>query len=238
MASAISGESSPPSPSWPVSARRSAFARPRVEWRSSWVTRNEGHITSGCDFRHAPLLSQRSTAPSRLPCWDQSSTTGSSRPAYPGRYRNSERSSMRGGSTILPGFMIPWGSNVRFTSANADAMRSPSMERRNSERSRPSPCSPECVPCSSRTTSCVASAIVRTSATSSGSFRLSAGRTCRQPTEACAYHVPSAPFFAKISSTRRAYSARCSSGTAQSSMNEMGRLGPAIDMTMLRPAWA
>jgi len=140
------------------------------------------------------------------------------------------------GSTMLPGFMSPFGSSVFFTSANSLAMRSPSMVSRNSERSRPSPCSPECVPPYSRTTSCASSAIARMRRTSPGSRRLSAGRTCRQPTEACAYHVPSAPCLPNISSIRRAYSERCSSGTAQSSMNEIGFRGPAIDITMFRPA--
>ena len=39
IASAISAESRPSFPSWPVMASRSALARPRVEWRSSPVAR-------------------------------------------------------------------------------------------------------------------------------------------------------------------------------------------------------
>ena len=42
------------------------------------------------------------------------------------------------------------------------------------------------------------SAMARIAFTSLSSFRLRTGRTCRQPTEACAYQVPRVPCFSKI----------------------------------------
>src|SRR6266576_6853 len=57
----------------------------------------------------------------------------------------------------------------------------------------PSPCSPECDPLYSRTISKVSSAMARIALTSFSSFRFSTGRTCRQPSEACAYMVPLVP---------------------------------------------
>ena len=46
------------------------------------------------------------------------------------------------------------------------------------------------------------SAMARIAFTSFSCRRLSTGRTCRQPTEACAYQVPRVPCFAKISVRR------------------------------------
>src|SRR3979490_877538 len=65
-------------------------------------------------------------------------------------------------------------------------------------------------------------------------FRI--GRTCSVPTEACAYQVPSVPCFLNTCVRESVYSARFSSGTAQSSMNETGLPSPFIDIMMLRPA--
>ena len=62
------------------------------------------------------------------------------------------------------------------------------------------------------------------------------GRTCSVPTEACAYQVPRVPCFSNTCVRRSVYSARCSSGTAQSSMKETGLPSPFIDIMMLRPA--
>ena len=66
---------------------------------------------------------------------------------------------------------------------------------------------------------------------------LSTGRTCRVPTEACAYQVPRVPCLANTCVSLSVYSARCSSGTAQSSMNDTGLPSPFIDIMMLRPAF-
>ena len=62
------------------------------------------------------------------------------------------------------------------------------------------------------------------------------GRTCSVPTEACAYQVPRVPCFSNTCVRRSVYSARCSSGTAQSSMKDTGLPSPFIDIMMLRPA--
>ena len=62
------------------------------------------------------------------------------------------------------------------------------------------------------------------------------GRTCSVPTEACAYQVPRLPYLAKTSVRRSVYSARCSSGTAQSSMKLTGLPSPLRLIMMLRPA--
>ena len=69
-------------------------------------------------------------------------------------------------------------------------------------------------------------------------FMLSTGRTCKVPTDACAYHVPRVPCFSNTRVSCSVYSARCSSGTAQSSMNDTGLPSPFIDIMMLRPGLA
>ena len=66
-------------------------------------------------------------------------------------------------------------------------------------------------------------------------LRFSTGRTCRQPTEACAYHVPVVPYLAKSSLRRLVYSARSVNSTAQSSMHETGLPSPFMDIMMLSP---
>jgi hypothetical protein len=68
-------------------------------------------------------------------------------------------------------------------------------------------------------------------------FMLSTGRMCSVPTEACAYHVPSVPCLRNTRVSASVYSARCSSGTAQSSMNETGLPSPFIDIMMFSPAF-
>ena len=62
------------------------------------------------------------------------------------------------------------------------------------------------------------------------------GRTCSVPTDACAYHVPRVPCRANTCVSRSTYSARCSSGTAQSSMNDTGLPSPFMLIMMLSPA--
>src|SRR6478735_231124 len=51
------------------------------------------------------------------------------------------------------------------------------------------------------------SAIARIALTSCSSRRLSTGRTCRQPTEACAYQVPRVPCFSKMAVMRERHRA-------------------------------
>ena len=68
---------------------------------------------------------------------------------------------MRVGFTIFPGLSVPDGSNADLISLNAATSRLPNIGSRNSERTRPSPCSPECVPPKVRTSSCASSAMAR-----------------------------------------------------------------------------
>jgi hypothetical protein len=56
------------------------------------------------------------------------------------------------------------------------------------------------------------------------------------PTEAWAYQVPRVPWRANTSVSASVYSARCSSGTAQSSMKLTGLPSPLRLIMMLRPA--
>ncbi len=65
--------------------------------------------------------------------------------------------------------------------------------------------------------------------------RFRTGRTCRQPTEACAYQVPRVPCFSNTCVRRAVYSARSISGTAQSSTKETGFPCSFIDIMMLSP---
>ena len=64
----------------------------------------------------------------------------------------------------------------------------------------------------------------------------STGRTCKHPTDACAYHVPLVPCRSKSALRRLVYSARCSSGTAQSSTTDTGFASPFIELMMFKPA--
>ena len=50
------------------------------------------------------------------------------------------------GPTIFPGLNRPFGSNLSFTSSKAFTSALPNMNSWNSERTMPSPCSPECEP--------------------------------------------------------------------------------------------
>jgi hypothetical protein len=62
------------------------------------------------------------------------------------------------------------------------------------------------------------------------------GRTCSVPTDACAYQVPREPYLRNTCVSESVYSARCSSGTAQSSMKLTGLPSPLRLIMMLRPA--
>ncbi len=232
------------------------FARPRVRCRSSRVTRKLGHIVPASNLRQWPLLLHISTALAKpcagsppvpgavcaplaaSPCTfhaDQSSPVATGSVACPGGKRNSDASSIFVGRTILPGFMSPSGSNSAFTSSNARVSRGPNCHATHSLRTSPSPCSPENAPLYSRTIADASSAIARIFA--APSRRMSRiGRTCSVPTDACAYQVPRVPCFSKTRVSRSTYSARCGSGTAQSSMNETGFPSPFMLIMMLRPA--
>src|SRR3954469_66724 len=98
--------------SWPDSASRNVFARPRVKCCSSPVARYDGHMVPASNLRQWPLLLHISTALSKPPHSDQSSTVSIFLIAYSGLYRNSERSSILDGRTILPGFNSPFGSKI------------------------------------------------------------------------------------------------------------------------------
>jgi hypothetical protein len=50
---------------------------------------------------------------------------------------------MRGGATILPGFINPFGSSQDLISPSAAVRRGPKKGAIHSERTSPSPCSPE-----------------------------------------------------------------------------------------------
>ena len=62
------------------------------------------------------------------------------------------------------------------------------------------------------------------------------GRTCKVPTEAWAYQVPRVPWRSNTSVKAAVYSAKCSSGTAQSSMKLTGLPSPRKLIMMFKPA--
>src|SRR5256885_13083977 len=137
-------------PSWPESARRSELARPRVTCFSSPVARKDGHIVPASNLRQCPLLLHISTAAAKPSLAApgafhslQSSAVSRLSAAYPGLNPNSVRSSCFDGRTIFPGFRRLLGSNRSLISASAAARREPMIGSIHSERTRPSPCSPE-----------------------------------------------------------------------------------------------
>src|SRR4051812_10797657 len=134
---------SPSSPSCPERARRSVFALPRVRCTSSRVARYEGHIVPASNLRQWPLLLHISTALSKPPHSLQSRLLFKESVLYPGGKRKSVASSMRDGFTILPGFIRPLGSSQDLISPSAAVRRGPKNGAIHSERTRPSPCSPE-----------------------------------------------------------------------------------------------
>ena len=161
MVSFMASDVSASGPSCPDNARRSEFARPRV--RCCFITRDTErwahHAGVGFPARSvvvAHLDRTRHTAPFR-PIQRRFQ-----RGLFVSRVEPEQiRSSILGGSTILPGLNVPSGSNDVFTSRNADTISSPNISLWNSERTNPSPCSPECDPLYSRTISNAASAISR-----------------------------------------------------------------------------
>src|SRR5262245_20700274 len=146
----ISSDVSPSRPSWPESARRSVLARPRVRCCSSPVARNEGHMVPASNLRQWPLLLHISTAaanpvlaaPGAVHSLQSSASTIFGI-AYPGLKRNSVRSSCLEGRTILPGFIRFFGSKSALISPSAAVSRGPRIGSIHSERTSPSPCSPE-----------------------------------------------------------------------------------------------
>jgi hypothetical protein len=102
----------------------------------------------------------------------------------------------------LPGLSAPTGSKRSFTASNISTVLRPYIFSWNSERASPSPCSPECAPLYSRTMANASSAMARMVRASFSSLRFSTGRTCRQPTLACAYQVPLVPCFSNTAVRR------------------------------------
>ncbi len=72
------GSVKPSKPSWPVIARRSRLARPRVLSFSSRVAWNEGHIVPDRVLRHSPTPAHSSAAGSRPPSAEKSNVVGTS----------------------------------------------------------------------------------------------------------------------------------------------------------------
>src|SRR5258705_8818142 len=98
------------------------------------------------NLRQCPLLLHISTAPANPPHALQASMVFGAGCLYGGPKGKSERSSCFGGFTILPGFMSPFGSNHDLISASDAVSRGPKKGAIHSERTRPSPCSPEYAP--------------------------------------------------------------------------------------------
>src|SRR5258707_179826 len=114
-------------------------------------------------------------------------------------------------------------------------MREPNIASWCSERTSPSPCSPECEPLYSRTIANASSAIARICLAPNSCFRLMTGRTCKGPTDACAYQVPPVPCLWKTWVSRSVDSARSSSSTAQSSMKEIVFQSPFVEIMLFGP---
>src|SRR5260221_2685242 len=98
------------------------------------------------NLRQWPLLLHISTAPANPPHALQSRVVRGAGWWYCGPNRKSALSSWRGGFTILPGFMSPLGSNHDLISASDAVRRGPKKGAIHSERTSPSPCSPEYAP--------------------------------------------------------------------------------------------
>ena len=167
------------------SACTSACARPRVEWRSSRVAMNDGHIVrpASSDFRHAPILAHRFAAP-RIPPTasnEKCVATGSAR----GSDGSRRFSVMRGASTFLPGFKRPVGSNSCFSERIVSYSSSPKIRRLNSLRTSPSPCSLLFIPPNDVTSPQTSSAMARSVATPPGLVMSMNGRMWRHPADAC-----------------------------------------------------
>ena len=90
-----------------------------------------------------------------------------------------------GESTILPGFITPFGSNARLTSRNASYIWLPNIFSFQTLRTRPSPCSPLIDPPYSSTRSLIAAEMDVRRSTPSCRFRSIRGRMWRHPTLAC-----------------------------------------------------
>src|SRR5215211_2502404 len=145
----------------------------------------EGHHIGGTHrapvlLRQKPLPLHSSTAFAK-PLWSSKERlVFIGRRLRPGPMRSCR--SIGGGATITPGFIIPSGSKRRLTSAKARRISPPYIFSINSERERPSPCSPEMDPPQSTTRSATSSAMRRIRDTPLGSEVSKAGLTCRHPT--------------------------------------------------------
>ena len=136
---------------------------------------------------------------------------------------------------ILPGLNNPLGSKAYLISARASVILGPNCQEIHSPRHKPSPCSPLYAPLYLRTKAEASSATARIFW--APSLRISKiGRTCSVPTEAWAYQVPREPYLENTSVKAWVYSAKLSSGTAQSSIKLTGLPSPLRLIMILRPA--
>src|SRR5215211_6495377 len=147
---------------------------------SSRVTMYEGHIVPPVLLRQKPLPLHSSTAFAKPPWSSKERFDFMGRRLRPGPIRSCR--SIGGGFMITPGFISPSGSKRRLTSAKARRISPPYIFSINSERERPSPCSPEMDPPQLTTRSATSSAMRRIRETPSGSEVSRAGLTCRHPT--------------------------------------------------------
>ena len=144
-------------------------------------------------------------------------------------------SSIFGVLTIFPGLNRLPGSKACLISFKASLILGPNCHWIHSPRQIPSPCSPLNAPLYLRTNSEASWAISRILL--APSRRISRiGRTCRVPTEAWAYQVPRVWCLAKTSVSDWVYCARCSKGTAQSSIKLTGLPSPLRLIIIFRPA--
>src|SRR5829696_3032413 len=125
----------------PSRTERKTFARARVVSFSSSVTMYEGHIVPPFFLRQNPEPLHSSTAAANPPCEEKFRFVASGSRLRPGPIRSWR--SIFGGSTITLGFNNPFGSQALLTSPKARTISSPYIRSKNSERLKPSPCSPE-----------------------------------------------------------------------------------------------
>ena len=204
IASASASDAIASAPSWPVSARRSVLARPRVRWVSSRVTRKDGHITPASKARQVPLLLHISTAPSMPPSgpgWSDQSSFG-----------------VKSGDRRVAGRVAEQRAVVHARRADdaAGVQHAGGIERvlHRLEGAGDAGAKHRLVEFAAHDAVAMLAAVRAFvfahqgeaflghrahGATSAGSFMLSTGRTCRQPTEACAYQVPLVPWRANTS---------------------------------------
>ena len=164
----------------PVIIVLNALALPRVECSSSLVAIKEGHIVPEVTFRHAPCPLHISIAefmpPSR---WNEIAVSFTLVDAKGIALKLLVTGD---GLVILPGFIMPCGSNICLTCAKASIISAPNIFSRNGLRTSPSPCSPLIDPPYSKTRELISSAMSCSCWTPIDSFRFINGLMCKQPT--------------------------------------------------------